>query len=335
MCLATELFAQIRFSASTDSSAYHYGDRIHVMINAVNLGNVPDMLTFNSSLQVNYFIDNFSLLSILGGIPVVNEPIVPPHDSISWYPFSYPVNINTLSPGRHAVVAQVIGYWTSDTMWVTVDSGAAMVYHVSTDSSVYHYGDSIHVTVSAANIGSAPYTLELTNCDVGYIVDSSNPVVHLPCSLVIIPTVVSPGDSVEWSYLPPYPVTKDSLTVGEHSIVGLVNGYGLSDTLWVSVTTLSAIRSVPSAPQGYALENAYPDPFNPSTTIDYRLSARSRVVLTIYDVLGRKVATLVDKLQNAGLHSVTFNADRLPSGVYFDKLEAGPFKETKKFLLLK
>lgn len=333
--LAPRLCAQVSFFASTDSSVYHYGDSIHVMISAVNVGNTPDTLTFNSSLQVNYSIDNFSLLSTLGGAPVVNEPIIPPHDSISWDPFPYSVNIDSLSPGRHAVVAQVIGYWTSDTIWITVDSGAAMFYHVSTDSSVYHYGDSIHVTVSAANIGSEPYTLELTLCDVAYTVDSSSLIIRTPCPLVIVPTTVSPDDSVEWSYLPPYPVTRNTLAVGKHAIVGLVNGYGRSDTLWVSVTTLGAIRNASPTPRGYVLENAYPDPFNPSTTIEYRLPARSHVSLTVYDVLGRKAATLVNEVQSAGLHSVTFNAAELPSGVYFDRLEAGPFKETDKLLLLK
>ena len=156
-----------------------------------------------------------------------------------------------------------------------------------------------------------------------------------PCPLVIVPTIVSPGDSVEWSYLPPYPVTRSTLTVGKHAVVGLVNGYGQSDTLWVSVSTLSAIRSTSPTPKGFVLENAYPDPFNPSTTIEYRLPARSHVSLTVYDVLGRKVSTLVSEVQNAGPHSVTFNAAELPSGVYFDRLEAGPFIEINKLLFLK
>ena len=334
--LSPKVFAQVRFSASTDSSVYHYGDSMHVTITASNPGNMPDTLVFPTTLQVEYSIDSVDVYPPSSFI--VTEVVIPPRDSIKWdrpYLRPYPVSGDTLTPGKHAVIAQVVRHWTSDTMWVTVDSGAAMVYHVSTDSSVYHYGDSIHVTVSAVNIGSEPFTLQLTSCDVGYIVDSSNLVVHLPCSLVIVPTVVSPGDSVEWSYLPPHPVTRDTLEVGKHSIVGLVNGYGLSDTLWVSVATLSAIKIAPSAPQGYVLENAYPDPFNPSTTIDYQLPARNHVVLNIYDALGRKVETLVDEVQNAGFHSITFDADRLASGVYFDKLEAGPFIETRKVLLLK
>ena len=58
-------------------------------------------------------------------------------------------------------------------------------------------------------------------------------------------------------------------------------------------------------------------------------------MLNIYDALGRKVETLVDEVQNANFHSITFDADRLANGVYFDKLEAGPFIETRKVLLLK
>lgn len=326
----------LAFHASTDSSIYHYGDSIHLSVTAANPGVVPTTLSFSSSLAVNYFLDDFSLLSVVGSLPSFDEPIIPAHDSITWNPPAYPVNIDTLSPGRHAVVAQVIGYWTSDTMWITVDSGAAMEYRVRTDSSTYHYGDSIHVTLSAVNIGSEPDTLHLCDCDLEYIIDNFNLFGHRPCALTIVPYVIRPGDSLTWSSLPPYPVTKDTLTTGKHAVVGEFIGYGISDTLWVSVANLTAIRRKEAAgPAGYVLENAYPDPFNPSTTIGYRLPVRSHVVLAVYDVLGRKVATLVDQVQNPGVHSVSFLADRLPSGVYFDRLEAGTFTASRKILLLK
>ncbi len=334
MLAGSPIMAQVRYFVSTDSLVYHYGDSIHVTVGAVNLADIPDTLWL-SDCDVEYIIDDFNLFGHRPCALTIAPYVILPHDSVTWtYLPPYPINRDTLTVGKHAVVGE-IGGKLSDTLWVTVMPGAAMVYHVSTDSSIYHYGDSIHVTVSAANIGSEPDTLELTLCDVAYTVDSSSLIIRKPCPLVIVPTVVSAGDSVEWSYLPPYPVTKDTLTVGKHAIVGVVNGYGRSDTLWVSVTTLSAIRITSPTPRGYVLENAYPDPFNPSTRIDYRLPARSHVSLTVYDVLGRKVSTLVNEIQNAGLHSVTFNAAELPSGVYFDRLEAGPFTETSKLLLLK
>ncbi len=85
----------------------------------------------------------------------------------------------------------------------------------------------------------------------------------------------------------------------------------------------------------YALEQNYPNPFNPTTTIGYQLPIESHVTLKVYDVLGSEVGTLVNERQNAGPHAIRFNASNLPSGVYFYRLEAGTYHDTKKLLLLK
>ncbi|MGA9406616.1 MAG: YCF48-related protein, partial [Bacteroidota bacterium] len=100
------------------------------------------------------------------------------------------------------------------------------------------------------------------------------------------------------------------------------------------VTAVSE-RTIASVPGSPTLQQNYPNPFNPSTTINYSLPANSRVVLKVYDLLGREVRTLVDEKQNAGYHNVTFQAAGLPSGVYFYRLQAGTYSETKKLLLLK
>ncbi|HUI28859.1 MAG TPA: glucoamylase family protein [Candidatus Acidoferrales bacterium] len=88
-------------------------------------------------------------------------------------------------------------------------------------------------------------------------------------------------------------------------------------------------------PLSNSLHHNFPNPFNPSTVISYRLSAVSDVTLKVYDVLGREVKTLVDEHQTAGNYSVTLNAANLPSGVYFYRLQAGSYIATKKLLLLK
>jgi hypothetical protein len=88
-------------------------------------------------------------------------------------------------------------------------------------------------------------------------------------------------------------------------------------------------------PKTFALEQNYPNPFNPSTTIRYQLPQSATVSLKIYDVLGREVQTLVNERQAAGQYSVPFNADGLASGVYFYRLQAGSFVQTKKMMLIK
>ena len=88
-------------------------------------------------------------------------------------------------------------------------------------------------------------------------------------------------------------------------------------------------------PTEFALEQNYPNPFNPTTTIRYQLPVTSDVKLEVYDVLGKKVATLVSGRQEAGIYTYTLNASTLSSGVYFYRLQAGRFVETKKMMLVK
>ncbi len=88
-------------------------------------------------------------------------------------------------------------------------------------------------------------------------------------------------------------------------------------------------------PAEFALEQNYPNPFNPTTAIRYQLPVNSDVKLEVYDVLGKKVATLVNERQEAGIYTYTLNASTLSSGVYFYRLQAGNFVQTKKMMLVK
>ncbi|MDP2363587.1 MAG: T9SS type A sorting domain-containing protein, partial [Ignavibacteria bacterium] len=88
-------------------------------------------------------------------------------------------------------------------------------------------------------------------------------------------------------------------------------------------------------PSQFILEQNFPNPFNPSTIIQYAIGSTQIVQLKVYDVLGKKVATLVNEEKSAGSYEISFNATQLSSGIYFYKLHAGSFVETKKMLLLK
>ncbi|MFQ3598140.1 MAG: T9SS type A sorting domain-containing protein [Chloroherpetonaceae bacterium] len=90
-----------------------------------------------------------------------------------------------------------------------------------------------------------------------------------------------------------------------------------------------------SLPTKFSLAQNYPNPFNPTTSIAYELPRTSRVVLKVYDVLGREVTTLINEEQSAGRYVQTFNASNLSSGIYFYRLQAGNFVETKKMMLVK
>jgi hypothetical protein len=88
-------------------------------------------------------------------------------------------------------------------------------------------------------------------------------------------------------------------------------------------------------PTSFALHQNYPNPFNPVTTLRYDLPQESDVTLTIYDITGRMVQTLVNELQQAGMKKVIWNASDVSSGVYIYRIQAGNFTQTRKIILLK
>jgi len=88
-------------------------------------------------------------------------------------------------------------------------------------------------------------------------------------------------------------------------------------------------------PAQYALYQNFPNPFNPTTRIDYQLPAQSYVTLKVYDLLGQEVATVINAVQEPGHHSVQFNASDLSSGVYFYHLKTGEFSSTRKMAVVK
>ena len=119
---------------------------------------------------------------------------------------------------------------------------------------------------------------------------------------------------------------------GEFTLAG-----GIASTFiarWNSGTSRVEQLS-PTAPKTFLLEQNYPNPFNPSTTIRYQLPVASEVKLEVYDVLGKKIATLVNERQSAGSYQVVWNASGLSSGTYFYRLQAGTFTQTKKMILVK
>ncbi len=129
-------------------------------------------------------------------------------------------------------------------------------------------------------------------------------------------------DSVVIHYDSPPPTCKDYGTIfmADNMRVTAYNPTGVSDQ-----------RA--QLPSRFALDDAYPTPFNPTTTIRYQLPEESDVTLRIYNVLGRLVTTLIDAKQNAGYKSVSWNGNDCPSGVYFYQLQAGNFSAVKKMIL--
>ena len=140
-------------------------------------------------------------------------------------------------------------------------------------------------------------------------------------------------------------VTVNSRLSGNFNLIFEIMSDGWTywkDTISQVVTGVDDIEQIPLS---YNLSQNYPNPFNPSTTINFVISKSSFVNLSVYDILGRKVSTLINEEKTAGIYKVEFsakggsasggNAYDLPSGIYFYKIKAGSFTQTKKMILMK
>jgi hypothetical protein len=112
--------------------------------------------------------------------------------------------------------------------------------------------------------------------------------------------------------------------VAQYNEVNIYEGFSISD-----------VDENDQLPNEFKLSNNYPNPFNPATKIKYTIPELNYVTLKVYDVLGNEIGTLVNNEKPAGIYEVEFNGIDLPSGIYFYRLQAGNYFDTKKMVLLK
>jgi hypothetical protein len=117
-----------------------------------------------------------------------------------------------------------------------------------------------------------------------------------------------------------------------------LGGFGyVGSELWCTFNSgiPTGVEDKEITPSDFSLSQNYPNPFNPTTEINYSIPAFRNVVIKVYDVLGKEVATLVNEEKPAGSYEVQFDASKLSSGIYLYKLQAGSFVKTKKMILMK
>ncbi len=142
----------------------------------------------------------------------------------------------------------------------------------------------------------------------------------------------------EWAGYSPLPTLY--CPKGKELMLALVSGGYVPSAMLVDLIeihwepTATDVQVPKKIPKSFGLFQNYPNPFNPGTTIKYELPRTSHVTLTVYDLLGKEVATLVNAVQEPGYKSVEWNAVGVASGVYFYRLRAGEFVQTRKLLLL-
>jgi hypothetical protein len=191
---------------------------------------------------------------------------------------------------------------------------------------------------------------------------SGNPTTFiLPKSFNVAGSVSTPESifvGIEWSITAndTFALFTDSATQGENAnrawekVTGMSYQYQrfnepndfswlLDADLWIALLYKHGLSSVrderAEIPQHFILEQNYPNPFNPATNIRFSIAKAGSVSLTVYDILGKKVATLVNEYLEPGTYTSTFSAQSLSSGLYFYQLRTGNNAETKKMVILR
>jgi hypothetical protein len=256
-------------------------------------------------------------------------------------------------PGSGYVIAESqvdIPGWTTDTAKVhdsgidgrglfDPQEGQYVGFLMGSDTSVWNTtdytilsGDVITLRVLAKNVWAA----ELLNTEL-YYVDAGGNKIIIDAVDQTLNTDYTWGEfswSIEANALPACIGKKIGIMLDNSSPTG---------ASWIDMDYVrlnanhnaTGVNAPIGNPSQFALGQNYPNPFNPTTKISYSLGTRGMARLSVYDILGREVAVLVNEVQNAGQHIATFSANSLSSGVYFYKLQTAGMTITKKMMLMK
>jgi hypothetical protein len=324
---------------------YHFA--AHAISNIQLTPSSPGTLPFNSHLDITFdYTTNQA-----GGVRIFPRPYT--QGALS------PNYAASPSPLYATGDGSATGYFTITSSDVTVDSIRFQMYN--SDQSVllleyfvpinFHFGKHAITNIQFSPTSPAYFTnMQADSSSFNYTTDNSGGVLIFPRPFsgdVLAPNYAASGSSL-------YPT-------GTGSAAGyfyISSGNGLIDQMrfqmmnsdqsqtlleffvpvqfyYGNVASVSVENANSSIPASYSLSQNYPNPFNPSTSISFRLPSKSFVSLKVFDLIGREAATLVSEELSAGNHTKQWNANRMPSGVYFYRLQAGSFTETKKLVLLK
>ena len=266
-----------------------------------------------------------SVIDTLGGSEAIFQYPDSSYSATAWtgeysiVKFAFGYEAITDNAARFTVMARVLGYLndfaiahdplvaTADTsdsyqVWVTITAGAAQL-------------DSIAVYWSLD--GNPPFNIvPMINVTPG------------PASTIYMGSIPAQVNGTTVHYFIYAAQDNDFFQTSPPGAPGATHTFYVGPALAVAPPDLAL-------PKRYALLQNYPNPFNPVTAIEYHLPRPGEVRLRLYNLRGQLVRTMVDDFQPAGVHTVALSGDRLASGVYFYRLEAGDFTRTRKMVLLK
>ncbi len=217
-------------------------------------------------------------------------------------------------------------------------------YDVTFSHSDYFDTVSYAVTAAYDSVSTLDMTLHMPGGISGTVTFAGNddPVGGIQVSILGQPSIMTITDSLGFYSLEiinpgSYDIYFEDpmLVYDEDTVTNVTVGYDIYTDIDLALDFWTGIDDNDNLPGSFALKQNYPNPFNATTTIEYNIKQDSRVTLDIYDILGRKVVTLVDEDQNAGAHRVVWKAGSSASGMYFYRIHAGDEVEQKSMMLLK
>jgi hypothetical protein len=295
---------------------------------------IPAESTFVSFIQgggENYTSEGFSSIVVLGDTHIVytmKDNILPRHtykfgDNIGFIYYEvYDANINSASFSGHDVISAIIDSIIYNPLILKIDS-----LYPAFDRPVdtFPYLMTIPYTASySALVDSFYLYVEHIRSDTLVQTKKNNLSKSNPSHLTFYLDSLKVGDKI-----------KLRATITDTSIYKNVAHY--PDTGWVVMNVLSPILSLEddNFPLTYNLDQNFPNPFNPKTRIRYQVPEAAFVTLKVYDVLGNEVETLINEEQIIGTHEIDFDGSGLTSGIYYYRITANDFSQTKKMILLK
>lgn len=202
-------------------------------------------------------------------------------------------------------------------IWGNIANTDSQLYDGTGNLSIY-YSDIQDGWSGVGNIDSYPEFVDTANGD--YHLANNSPCIGAGIDLILI--------GVVWYRCP----LNDLEGNPRPNPVGSMPDIGGCE----SPLAVSGIENYLSqVPKAYSLEQNFPNPFNPYTKISYSIPQISNVVIKVFDILGNEIETIVNEEKSIGIYEITWYAENLPSGIYFYRLQAGSFVETKKMVLLR
>ncbi len=249
----------------------------------------------------------------------------------------------TITSNTDLVAASIVGT-NLNLSSVQDTSGTAELVIEASDDAGNTVSDTLTVTVTPVN--DLPYVVQLPDTLTfkvgevyGFTIDTAFADVEDELTDFSFNVSVTPAD-ILLSFDPTtYTITLSSPTyIGFGEIVLTVedsDGGKLEVSLVIEVEMATSNDLMADLPTNFELQQNYPNPFNPSSNIRFGLPESGEVRLDVYNMLGQRVATLVDQRMQAGWHTVSFDASALSSGTYIYRITSGDFVQTKKMMLIK